>query len=250
MTVKRRNHGRNKHGGRQACPLCVPRKAIPKDKAIKRFIVTQHCGCLLSSLISREASARIPAPKLYLKMYYCAAVHQRIVRVDVVREQRRVEPSSAFRAQINNEQSKNKNNRLSFCKRRAFLYLDGWMMIAAFLITQFCTSSNCVFSEVRLFFGDELTWSGVLRFERTSCSVRILSFSNKFILCRPNVVVFTLYIADLHYRGFSENFSPKLSWPIVVIVKVESQGLDILQTTFVACTVINYYCSLILVAQV
>jgi len=41
MTVKRRNHGRNKHGrGHVKRVRCVSTgKAIPKDKAVKRFIV-------------------------------------------------------------------------------------------------------------------------------------------------------------------------------------------------------------------
>ena len=134
MTVKRRNHGRNKHGrghvkrvrwvlfgciqgrvpfappegwrkpitpGKQLShfyPLklfnksnddvlpfrCASTgKAIPKDKAIKRFIVRNIVDA--SSLRDiKEASAyqEYQLPKLYLKMYYCveAAVHQRIVR--------------------------------------------------------------------------------------------------------------------------------------------------------------------------
>ena len=86
MTVKRRNHGRNKHGrGHVNRVRCVSTgKAIPKDKAIKRFIVRNIVD--LSSLRDiKEASAyeAYQLPKLYLKMYYCveAAVHQRIVRV-------------------------------------------------------------------------------------------------------------------------------------------------------------------------
>jgi hypothetical protein len=41
MTVKRRNHGRNKHGrGHVKRVRCVSTgKAIPKDKAVKRFVV-------------------------------------------------------------------------------------------------------------------------------------------------------------------------------------------------------------------
>jgi small subunit ribosomal protein S26e len=95
MTVKRRNHGRNKHGrGRQACPLCVHGKAIPKDKAIKRFIVTTlWMPHSLRDIKEASAYQEYQLPKLYLKMYYCVetAVHQRIVR-GRSKEQRRVEP--------------------------------------------------------------------------------------------------------------------------------------------------------------
>lgn len=67
-------------------------KAIPKDKAIKRFIVRNIVDA--SSLRDiKEASAyqEYQLPKLYLKMYYCveAAVHQRIVR-GRSRENRRI----------------------------------------------------------------------------------------------------------------------------------------------------------------
>mmetsp|Transcript_20160 Transcript_20160/g.32518 ORF Transcript_20160/g.32518 Transcript_20160/m.32518 type:complete len:105 (+) Transcript_20160:156-470(+) len=85
MTVKRRNHGRNKHGrGHVKRVRCVSTgKAIPKDKAIKRFIVRNIVDA--SSLRDiKEASAyqEYQLPKLYLKMFYCveAAVHQRVVR--------------------------------------------------------------------------------------------------------------------------------------------------------------------------
>ena len=85
MTVKRRAHGRNKKGrGHVKRVRCVSTgKAIPKDKAIKRFVVRNIVDA--SSLRDiREASAyeNYSLPKLYIKMYYCveAAVHQRIVR--------------------------------------------------------------------------------------------------------------------------------------------------------------------------
>ena len=94
MTVKRRNHGRNKHGrGHVNRVRCVSTgKAIPKDKAIKRFIVRNIVDA--SSLRDiKEASAYqdYQLPKLYLKMFYCveAAVHQRIVR-GRSRESRRI----------------------------------------------------------------------------------------------------------------------------------------------------------------
>lgn len=86
MTVKRRAHGRNKTGrGHVKRVRCVSTgKAIPKDKAIKRFIVRNIVDA--SSLRDIKEASAYPdyqLPKLYLKMYYCveAAVHQRIVRV-------------------------------------------------------------------------------------------------------------------------------------------------------------------------
>jgi small subunit ribosomal protein S26e len=58
-------------------------KAIPKDKAIKRFIVRNIVDASsLRDIKDASAYQEYQLPKLYLKMYYCveAAVHQRIVR--------------------------------------------------------------------------------------------------------------------------------------------------------------------------
>merc|ERR1712032_1256982 len=85
MTVKRRNHGRNKHGrGHVKRVRCASTgKAIPKDKAIKRFIVRNIVDASsLRDIREQSAYQDYAMPKLYIKMYYCveAAVHQRIVR--------------------------------------------------------------------------------------------------------------------------------------------------------------------------
>ncbi|KAG5176833.1 40S ribosomal protein S26 [Tribonema minus] len=102
MTVKRRNHGRNKKGrGHVKRVRCVSTaKAIPKDKAIKRFIVRNIVDA--SSLRDlREASvyANYALPKLYIKQYYCveAAVHQRIVRSRSAEARRNREPPARVR---------------------------------------------------------------------------------------------------------------------------------------------------------
>lgn len=86
MTVKRRNHGRNRKGrGRVGTSVncegcgCKP----PKDKAVKRFQV-RNIVDNSSMRDIREASAYevYVVPKMYLKMHYCVgcAVHRRVVR--------------------------------------------------------------------------------------------------------------------------------------------------------------------------
>jgi small subunit ribosomal protein S26e len=86
MTVKRRSHGRNKKGrGHVNRVRCVSTgKAIPKDKAIKRFIVRNIVEA--SALRDIKESSCIEGyqlPKIYIKQYYSveAAIHQRVVRV-------------------------------------------------------------------------------------------------------------------------------------------------------------------------
>ncbi|EWM27637.1 40s ribosomal protein s26 [Nannochloropsis gaditana] len=85
MTVKRRNHGRNKKGrGHVKRVRCASTgKAVPKDKAIKRMVVRS----IVDQSSARDIKeARVfenyQLPKLYIKQYYSveAAVHQRLVR--------------------------------------------------------------------------------------------------------------------------------------------------------------------------
>jgi len=94
MTVKRRNHGRNKknrgHVKRVRCVATA--KAIPKDKAIKRFVVRNMVdGSSMRDIKDACVIDEYQLPKLYVKNYYCveAAVHQRIVRTRS-REKRRI----------------------------------------------------------------------------------------------------------------------------------------------------------------
>ena len=102
LTMFYRNHGRNKHGrghtNRVRCSSTA--KAIPKDKAIKRFSVRNIVDASALRDI-RDASAydNYNMPKLYIKQYYCieAAVHQRIVRVRSKEDRKIREPPARVR---------------------------------------------------------------------------------------------------------------------------------------------------------
>eukprot|EP00177_Eucheuma_denticulatum_P008850 GFKZ01016065.1.p1 GENE.GFKZ01016065.1~~GFKZ01016065.1.p1 ORF type:complete len:127 (-),score=14.00 GFKZ01016065.1:1110-1490(-) len=85
MTVKRRNHGRNRYGRNHThqvvCDGCGCKPA--KDKAIKRFTVRNIVD--KSSLRDLNDACIIEdyeLPKFYIKLHYCVscAVHRKTVR--------------------------------------------------------------------------------------------------------------------------------------------------------------------------
>ena len=105
MPKKRRNNGRNKnhkgHSDAIHCENC--HRLVPKDKAIKRFIIKNMVDGsskrdIEEMSVYNDKDSPYSMPKLFLKNQYCIAcgIHARIVRVRSG-EDRRIRYISKYR---------------------------------------------------------------------------------------------------------------------------------------------------------
>ena len=112
MPKKRRNNGRNKANKGNAvnvnCNNCT--RLVPKDKAIKRFVIKKMVDGSSKRDIE-EASAyneeNATMPKLFAKNQWCVAcaIHARIVKVRAT-EDKRIRFVSKYRQDQKNELTK------------------------------------------------------------------------------------------------------------------------------------------------
>ncbi|KNC54623.1 30S ribosomal protein S26e [Thecamonas trahens ATCC 50062] len=97
MTVKRRNHGKNRKGRGSVpfvrCTNCS--RAVPKDKCVRRMLVRNMIESAgQRDIIEASVYDVFVIPKMYIKLTYCisCALHARVVRARPAKDRKNREP--------------------------------------------------------------------------------------------------------------------------------------------------------------